>query len=200
MKKIYAFGLAGLLVLAGSHFAGAQDTASDGAFHNPSPEEIAAQQPEEYNPETGKFEVPQALGDALADLVFTPVTPCRLVDTRIGTGSFNGPITGGTTLNIDTDGGGGLVPQGGNAAGCGTYSNVAAIAVTVTAVNPTTSGHFQLFPNGGALPNASALNYKAGGANSANTTIVLQDTSGALAELSLYTLGTTEITMDVVGY
>jgi hypothetical protein len=55
-----------------------------------------------------------ALGDSQADLVYTPVTPCRIIDTRI----VGGVIAAGTTTSFlvtGTD----LSSQGGSATGCG---------------------------------------------------------------------------------
>ena len=177
--------------------AQAEEAISDDEYHNP---EIAAQQSEEWNPETGQFELPLVFGDKDDNLVYTPVTPCRLVDTReaAATGAFNGPISGGTTLAIDTDGN--TLIQGGNPAGCGTYNNVSAIVVTVTAAGATSGGHFQVMPHLGSLPNASVLNFSPGQAV-ANTTIVPQNYSGLNPEIDLYVGdGTTHVIVDVVGY
>ncbi len=43
------------------------------------------------------------------DLVFTPVTPCRIIDTRLA----GGPIAGGTTRNFAVAGAAGFAAQGG---------------------------------------------------------------------------------------
>lgn len=101
--KTIVLSIVCIMVASTSQLVLAQETPTDGEYHNPSPEEIAAQQSEEWNPETGQFEpaAPLALGDSMADLVYTPVTPCRVVNTTLGTGDFAWPITGGTTLPID---------------------------------------------------------------------------------------------------
>lgn len=63
---------------------------------------------------------PLALGSAGYDMVYTPVTPCRLADTRVA----GGQITGGTTRQFDADGPD-LSFQGGSANGCGVPYGVA---------------------------------------------------------------------------
>lgn len=189
--KYNVIGMAGLLVLTGSQIAVA------GRDVNPVPPEIYVEQAK-FDQATGELIKPQALGDPFADLTYTAVTPCRLVDTRGGTGAFAGPVVGGTTLAIDTDGLADLSSQGGSS-GCGSWENVAGIAVVVTAASPSNTGHFRAFAYGGSLPNASVLNYRPG-VNIANTTIVPQNTGVVAYEMSLYVSGTTHVVVDVVGY
>src|SRR5258706_3819739 len=71
---------------------------------------------------TGKG--PLNLGDSQADLVYTPVTPCRIIDTRLA----GGPIAGGTTRSFRVTGTD-LSAQGGSATGCGIPSGPATAAV-----------------------------------------------------------------------
>ena len=46
-------------------------------------------------PSSGFAENPRALGDENSDLVFFPVTPCRILHTGLGTGAFAGPLVAG---------------------------------------------------------------------------------------------------------
>src|SRR5258706_13239493 len=79
---------------------------------------------------TGKG--PLNLGDSQADLVYPPVTPCRIIDTRLA----GGPIAGGTTRSFRVTGTD-LSAQGGSATGCGIPSGPATAAViNFVAVNP----------------------------------------------------------------
>ena len=55
-----------------------------------------------------------ALGDTQADLVYTPVTPCRIIDTRLG-GGIMAANTTRDFLVTGTD----YSAQGGSATGCG---------------------------------------------------------------------------------
>ena len=64
----------------------------------------------------------KALGDANADLTYTPVTPCRLVDTRV----VGGPIATNASrdfkvwVNVNS---GGFTAQGGEATDCNVPAN-----------------------------------------------------------------------------
>jgi len=57
---------------------------------------------------------PRALGDTAADLVYTPVTPCRILDTRLA----GGPLAADTPRSFSVTAAN-LGFQGGNASGCG---------------------------------------------------------------------------------
>src|SRR5687767_4579740 len=121
---------------------------------------------------------PQALGDDDSDLVYFPLTPCRLVDTR-NTPTGPVPIAAGTAVPFEANND--LGAQGGEVAGCGVPQNdPAALAVTITAVNPQGPGNLRAYPAGVATPpNASVVNYAlpGSGLNLANTTVLplLQD-------------------------
>ena len=59
-----------------------------------------------------------ALGDPTQDLVFVPLAPCRLLDTRFATvAQYQGPKAPGTEIAFSVNDS--LAVQGGNAAGCG---------------------------------------------------------------------------------
>src|SRR5262245_24623832 len=69
--------------------------------------------------------IPRALGDPAADLVFSPVNPCRIIDTRLA----GGPIAGGTQRSFVVTGSADFEAQGGTAGGCGIPDGAAAVAV-----------------------------------------------------------------------
>lgn len=196
LKRISRLIIVGILIFSATSFAQNGDENGGPSLTLPEPQEV-------WNTETEQFEMkvetPFSLGDPTADLVFTPVTPCRVVDTRFGSSSFSGPISGGTTLNIDTDTSN-MSFQGGSPTGCGVSTNAAAVVVTVTVVNASTNGHFRLFPYSTTMPTAAVLNYNTSYNTIGNTTIVPQNTSSSAAEISLYTHGTANIIVDVVGY
>jgi hypothetical protein len=102
--------------------------------------------------------VPAAFGQG-GELVYTPVTPCRIVDTRQG----GGPIAGGTQRNFVVTGNTGFVAQGGNAAGCGLPTGLAtSVMFNFTAVNMTGAGNARAWAVASpqpAPPNASILNF-----------------------------------------
>jgi len=79
-----------------------------------------------------KREATKALGDAERDVVYTPVTPCRVLDTRYGTVPpyNNVPMVGGTVLPVAVNLGS-YVTQGGSATDCNLPTGVRA-AETIT--------------------------------------------------------------------
>jgi hypothetical protein len=142
---------------------------------------------------------PNVLGDPDSDLVFFPLTPCRLVDTRLG----GGILAGGTNRAFETQGN--LSAQGGSATGCGVPGvDPAALAVTITAVNPQGAGNLRAYPSAGAVPNASVVNYAlpGQGLNLANTTIVplTQDPLQANEFAIQADVSSTHVVVDVVGH
>lgn len=104
-----------------------------------------------------------------APLPFVAVTPCRLVDTR-GNGA---PLTGGflpaATVRTYT-----LVGV------CGIPADAKAISLNATAVNPVGPGFLTLYPEGGAFPAVSTLNFVANDVV-ANAAVVPLSASGAIS-------------------
>lgn len=102
---------------------------------------------------------PDTLGDSRADLVYTPVTPCRVFDTRpTNTGMLN--------PNAPRDflvAGDGLAAQGGHPAGCGVPLGPAtAVVVNLAVVNATGGGHLTAWAVANPTPPppfASVLNF-----------------------------------------
>src|SRR5262249_26372593 len=144
---------------------------------------------------------PQAgLGDSRTHLVFFPVTPCRILDTRVA----GGPLAPGGPRDFDSPGP--FTAQGGSRGHCGlpTATDVAALAITLVAVDPQGAGNLRAWPKGGSVPLAVAVNYglPGQGLSLANTTIVplFQDLFDPL-EFSLQANGSAvHVVGDVVGY
>lgn len=109
---------------------------------------------------------PQALGDTATDLVFYPVQPCRVLDTRLSTAGAIG-YNGTRNFYVNTN----LANQGGNAAGCGMPTDPVAVALNITSTNQDRIGHLRLYPYSTTPPNASILNFQAG-TNVVNAAIV----------------------------
>lgn len=97
-----------------------------------------------------------ALGDSAADLVFTKVNPCRIIDTRIA----GGPLPSGGGRDFYVAGTVGFTGQGGASGGCGVPVGATAVAVNLV-VLPAGYGWLRAWPYGGAPPNASVINYRA---------------------------------------
>ena len=91
--------------------------------------------------------------------VFVPITPCRIVDTRNGSGTNGNPFSNGETRTYYVGGTFGFAPQGGTAGGCGIPVGAKAVAATMTALSPQHPGFVRAWPNGLSEPNATILNY-----------------------------------------
>jgi probable HAF family extracellular repeat protein len=115
-------------------------------------------------------------------LQFVPVTPCRLVDTRI----TGGPIQGGGSRNFS-------VPQLG---GCDISSSAAAFSLNVTAVPHGPLGYLTIWPAGESQPTTSLLN-STDGRTKANAAIVPAGNSGAV---SIFVSNTSDVVLDINGY
>ncbi len=121
---------------------------------------------------------------------FTPITPCRAVDTRA-----SGPIPGLTTRTF------GLRPA------CPAIPEWAtAVAANVTVVGPTGPGFLTVFPAGGIQPPTSAINFAAGEPALGNGGIyAIPVAAPSSFELSVFAgmpvAGTsTQVVVDVYGY
>jgi hypothetical protein len=145
---------------------------------------------------------PTALGDATRDLVYSPIAPCRIVDTRVG----SGPLTTGFPRNFYVAGVDGFSSQGGNPAGCGLPRGPATAAVVnFVAVNPSGPGNLRAWAYGGSAPTASIINYAAVGMNIANAVVVpLCDVGSSTCIPGDITVQAdvsgTHLVADVVGY
>ncbi len=125
-------------------------------------------------------------GAALAPLLFVPVTPCRVADTRVPAGQFGGPtMTAGSTRSFP-------IPQG----GCSIPASAQAYSVNVTVVPDGPLGFLSLWPTGQPQPVASTLN-SWGGIVVANAAIVPAGTGGAV---SVFVSNDTDVILDVNGY
>jgi len=122
-------------------------------------------------------------------LVFYPVTPCRISDSRPEggkTGSFGPPAIPGQTARTI------LVPQ----SSCNIPSYAQAYSMNVTAVPQGPLGFLTLYPTGQLRPNASTLN-AFNGQVVANAAIVQAGTSGAI---DVFASDTTNVVIDINGY
>ncbi|SFK29480.1 hypothetical protein [Lysobacter sp. cf310] len=141
---------------------------------------------------------PNALGDLATDLVFVPVTPCRLFDTRLA----GGAIPANSVRSFDVTAVADYSFQGGAASNCngaGAAGSFAAAAINLTVVTPSGAGYITAFPFGGTQPVSSNVNYVAG-AVVANLATVALDQGSSANELSIYSFAQTHVIGDIVGY
>jgi hypothetical protein len=104
--------------------------------------------------------VAPAVGDAASDLLFVPVTPCRVIDTRLAGGKMNV----GEVRSFRIAGTAGFEAQGGKAGGCGIPLGAAsplaaAVAINIVAVQPEGSGNLRAWPFGDTVPLAAVITY-----------------------------------------
>lgn len=138
---------------------------------------------------------PMSLGSPGSDLVYTPLNPCRIVDTRV----VGGPITANGTRSFKSYTTTDFTSQGGDASNCNLPQNVSALSVKITSVLPSADGYFTAYPFDQAKPLASSLNYVGG--------MILSDEShvrlcrpACPSEFNVYSYAQSEIVIDVTGY
>jgi len=131
-----------------------------------------------------------ALGDIGNPGVFVAVTPCRVVDTRLGmgfSGAYGPPALTAAprTFNIV-------------ASGCtGLPANVSAFSLNFAVTNTTGPGHIVAWPAGGTMPNVSTLNYL-GAQTLANAAIVPAGSGTSISVVAA--VSPTDLIIDINGY
>lgn len=138
-----------------------------------------------------------AMGDIASDLVYVPVTPCRIADTRVA----GGVITQGATRGFDVTAVSNFSFQGGDATNCGigAAGSFAAVALNITVVSPTGDGYVTAFPFGTTMPLAATMLYKSG-VTLSNFAILKLDQGASANEMSVFSTRQTHVVIDVVGY
>lgn len=131
----------------------------------------------------------KAIGDANRDLLYTPIAPCRLVDTR----GFNAPIQGGAFAPNERRS---YEPQG----RCSVpTSNVASLMLSVTTQNltPQSGGYLTILAPGSPVSVANDV-FNLGAAWSSLATTVMTGTAG---QFDVFVNGANaHVVVDIVGY
>jgi subtilase family serine protease len=119
---------------------------------------------------------------AVAGSSYTPVAPARLLDTR----NNNSTLHGGSTLQLQVAGQGGVPASG-----------ATAVVLNVTATNTTGNSFLTLFPDGQPRPISSNLNYTPGTTVPNLVTVQLP----ASGKIDFYNnAGDADVVADVFGY
>lgn len=134
-----------------------------------------------------------AVGNPARDLVYTMVTPCRIVDTR----NAGGRMGAGETRSFSSSGAS-FVAQGGAVSDCAMPADASAVVLNVVAVRPDIDGYITVYPYGFNRPNAASLNYHAG--RIAANEIIAGQSLGQPQDFSVYTYAGADLVIDVVGY
>lgn len=104
----------------------------------------------------------EAVGDAASDLLFVPLDPCRIIDTRLST---TGKMQPNVVRDFKVVGTTGFEAQGGKAGGCGVPSGAtqplaAAVMLNIVAVEAEGAGNMRAWEFNQPMPNASSINYQ----------------------------------------
>lgn len=141
------------------------------------------------------------IGSLSSDLVFTPIVPCRIVDTR--NAGAGGAIIGGSPTapnpRVFKGWAANYTAQGGSPTNCGLpqTSNIAALSVNLVVVGTAGDGWIAAYPVGATLPVVSNLNYGAGAVLANSAILKINQTTN---DWNLFSTQTTHFVADVTGY
>lgn len=149
-----------------------------------------------------------AFGDTTEQLVYTPVAPCRVVDTRPGNdgpGARTGVLAAGAARTFDFTTAAFTSGQGGGPSSVCTglpSSNVAAWAFNLTVVGSfTAQGGLKAWGFSGLEPNSSVINWQAGQNGAIANGAIVPGCYGCADDITIRAFGdSTNIIVDVVGY
>jgi len=97
---------------------------------------------------------------------FYPLPPCRVLDTRVGSGPLGGPALAPTAVRYF------------DVAGvCGIPSGAVAISANMTVTNVAASGELVVFPSDAPQPGTSAISFRAGRTRANNALVYLSATT-----------------------
>lgn len=140
-------------------------------------------------------QTPTLLGSMSADLVFTPLPSCVIVNT---TKPGGGGVMAAGSVRYYKASGTSFVAQGGEDSNCGIPAGVHSLLVSVTSATPSTSGYFKLWPYGTTQPLAANLSYT--GNQLVQNEIILATSVGLAADFSVYSSGSSHFIANVLGY
>lgn len=141
----------------------------------------------------------ETLGSTTNDLVFTPVQPCRVVDTRVAGGAIAADGSR-SFIAVAVSAGTGFAFQGGSSTDCGVAAvGASAVVLNVTAVTPSSAGFATIYQHGTTRPLAASVNYAANAIVN-NTVIVRIPNPLGVNDFTIYTFGQSHFVVDIVGY
>lgn len=143
-------------------------------------------------------ELGKAFGDVDRDLLFVPLAPCRIVDTRVA----GGLIAAGTARSFDVTATSTYAGQGGTASDCGgagSGGNYAAAVLTISVPGAAASGTLTAYALNATQPVVPTLAYALGVPESTTTTVAL-DQGPAADEFTIFSTANTHVVVDIVGY
>jgi hypothetical protein len=150
--------------------------------------------------------VAEDLGDRDKDLVFVPVTPCRLADSRLATDPNYRRFAANATKNYNFIERADYSAYGGQATACTpvlpSYNGFEpeALAVNFTVTGPDASGFLRAFPYSTAPTPASNLNWSAGQTVANSAIVRMCNFCGPDLSVKIDGAGGADVIIDVFGY
>lgn len=140
-----------------------------------------------------------AIAPAVPEAGYVPITPCRIVDTREGSGTNGTKFGSSTTRSYRVAGTAGFEAQGGKAGGCGVPATAVAISVNAVMVSPSKAGSVRIWPAGPSTPATSFLNYGAFTMSGSGIVTVTPGNTASNITVKNYS-SSTNLVLDVSGY
>ena len=168
-----------------------------GAVHANSPSSVAVSTgPTKGHANRGALDITPRFVPSPQAETFVPVTPCRLLDTRVS----HHRVTAKTVHSYYVSNATRVKAQGGNRGGCNIPTTATALSLTIGAISPRAGGWLTAWPSGAAQPKAYALRMNTNASASAGLTVGVRP--GASPALSIYLDSTAavDLTIDVYGY
>jgi hypothetical protein len=130
----------------------------------------------------------KAAGEPQQDVVYTPITPCRFLDTR---GAFSPVFSGGAFSSGQTR----TYQVTGN---CGVPIGAAAVVLQIIMITPTAAGDIEVLPQGATFGGTVAMVFQANTFSSVSLNARLNQSNGQLSTQIRGPGG--NVAMDIVGY
>jgi hypothetical protein len=132
-------------------------------------------------------------GSSDGDLVYTRISPCRIVDTRAAGGRLGPGETRHFRAAAPT-----FADQGGSNDDCAVLSDAPVVVLNIVAVNPDAAGFLTAYAYGDVRPNTSNLNYDHG--DLVANEVAVRTASSANYDFSVFSLHGVDLVIDVAGY
>lgn len=151
--------------------------------------------------------VASAIGSPDSELLYVPVAPCRVIDTRGDSRTPGGILQIDQPRHFEVVGTTGFELQGGTPGGCGiplgaTTPQAAAVMINLIAINPEGRGNMGAWEFGQPEPFASVINYQKLDMNIANGLIIpIAGVSTVQYDLTVESrISRVHLIADVIGY
>jgi hypothetical protein len=194
MSSVVVVSLALVLTLvprSGTTLGSARQTST-----NVEPASMSTQPRQGAGPDANAIDPDFQAAGGSSEMIYVPVAPCRLVDTRVA----GGKVAAGALRNFKARGNGSFAAQGGSTTGCRLPANAASMSITVVGVNPASAGYLRSWAFSTAEPLSSFMNL------AKNVTLAgftNQDLAqpGALFDFTIRNgAGALHVVVDVTGY